>query len=377
MLAQPVPATAVVGPGDAPGIDYSGRRDRLRQHAAAAGLEAVLITSLTNVRYLTGLASSNAALLLRINSDDLLATDFRYLTQAARQAPDLELLRERHLLPALAKVIDDEGIGVLGYETHVITVDEGRALNETAPRTRLVSLDGAVERMRAVKDAAELSRIRQACALADEALNALLASGGVRAGRSEIEIARDIGDRMLDLGAEAVGFDTIVASGPNSAVPHHRPSRRFVEHGDLVTIDFGARVDGYHSDTTRTFGVGALADWQRDVYQLVAEAESAGVAAARPGADAVAVDRAAREVIATAGHGDDFGHGLGHGVGLEIHEAPAISPLSAGRLASWMSVTVEPGVYLEGRGGVRIEDTVVVDDEPETLTTATRDLLIL
>jgi Xaa-Pro aminopeptidase len=366
------------GPGLGEAVaDHGARRERLRQHAAAAGLEAALITSLTNVRYLTGLASSNAAVLLRINGDDLLATDFRYATQARRQAPDLHLLRERRLLPALAKVIDDEGIGVLGYETHVITVDEGAALSQAAPQTRLVSLDGAVEEMRAVKDAAELALIRRACALADEALNALLGAGGVRAGRSEIEIARDIGDRMLDLGAEAVGFDTIVAAGPDSAIPHHRPGPRLVERGDLVTIDFGAQVGGYHSDTTRTFGVGRLSDWQRDIYRLVAEAESAGIAAARPGADTVAVDRAAREVIAAAGHGDDFGHGLGHGVGLEIHEAPAISPLSAGKLASWMSVTVEPGVYLEGRGGVRIEDTVVVDAEPETLTTATRDLLIL
>jgi Xaa-Pro dipeptidase len=183
---------------------------------------------------------------------------------------------------------------------------------------------------------------------------------------------------MLDLGAEAPSFETIVAAGPNSAIPHHRPTDRELVAGDFVKLDFGAAYRGYHSDMTRTLVLGEPAGWQRELYDLVAAAQAAGRAALAPGADVVEVDRAARAVIETAGHGPDFGHGLGHGVGLEIHEAPTVSPLGTGRLAARMPVTVEPGVYLEGRGGVRIEDTLVVrPGGPELLTTTTKDLVVL
>ena len=238
-----------------------------------------------------------------------------------------------------------------------------------------------MEELRAVKDDGELAALRQACALADRALAELLAAGGVRAGRTERQVGRDLDGRMLDLGAQAVSFETIVAAGPNSAVPHHRPTDRPLATGDFVKLDFGATHAGYHSDMTRTLVLGQPATWQRDVYDLVATAQRSGVAALGPGADLAAVDEAARGVIRTAGHAGEFGHGLGHGVGLEIHEAPTLSAAGRGTLADRMSVTVEPGVYLEGRGGVRIEDTLIVrgpaDGGVELLTTTTKDLVVL
>jgi Xaa-Pro aminopeptidase len=184
---------------------------------------------------------------------------------------------------------------------------------------------------------------------------------------------------MLDHGADAPSFDTIVATGPNSAIPHHRPADRVLARGDFVKLDFGAEYGGYHSDMTRTVVLGRPADWQREIYALVHTAQAAGRAALTIGADVRAVDAAARDVIAGAGRAEAFGHGLGHGVGLEIHEAPALSPLGAGTLADRMAVTVEPGVYLPGRGGVRIEDTLVVREgaEPELLTLSSKDLTVL
>jgi Xaa-Pro aminopeptidase len=187
---------------------------------------------------------------------------------------------------------------------------------------------------------------------------------------------------MVDIGAEAPAFDTIVASGPNGAIPHHAPGERQLQRGDLVTIDFGARSGGYHADMTRTVSIGEPAQWQRDTYELVARAQQAGMAAARPGAALTEVDAAARDLIREAGHGEHFRHGLGHGVGLEVHEAPMLGYESAGRLAARVPVTIEPGIYLPGMGGVRIEDILVVDGEGSSgtrglLTTTTRELLAL
>jgi Xaa-Pro aminopeptidase len=361
------------------------RRDRLRAAAADAGLDAVLVTNLLNVRYLTGFTGSNGALLLRADGDDVLGTDGRYTTQAGVQVPDLELLIDRATVPALAARAAHLGTRRLGFESHDVTVDGLRGLEQVlgAEATggsvpELVSVRRAVEALRAVKDDAEVEALRQACAVADRALAELAAEGALRPGRSELEVGRELDARMLTLGAEAPSFETIVAAGANSAIPHHRPDATVLRDGDFLKLDFGATVDGYHSDMTRTLVLGHAADWQREVYELVAAAQAAGRAALAVGADVTAVDAASRDLIAAAGHGEHFTHGLGHGVGLEIHEAPGISALGAGTLSAGMAVTVEPGVYLPGHGGVRIEDTLVVtDDGPELLTLTSKELLVL
>jgi Xaa-Pro aminopeptidase len=354
----------------------------------------MLVTDLVNVRYLSGFTGSNGALL--VFADDrgaVLATDGRYRTQAAEQAPDLEVAIERAVGRHLAGRAADVGVRKLGFESNVVTVDGFDALTsevvERSGATQLVRAAGTVEALREIKDAGELALLRLACEAADAALSDLVERGGLRPGRTEREVARDLEALMLDHGADAISFETIVAAGPNSAIPHHRPTDAALAEGDFVKIDFGALVAGYHSDMTRTFVLGKAADWQLEIYALVADAQRAGREALRPGAGLREVDAAARQLIVDAGYGEQFGHGLGHGVGLQIHEAPGIGATSAGTLLAGSVVTVEPGVYLPGRGGVRIEDTLVVASEttrgtseaagqiPELLTRFPKELAIL
>jgi Xaa-Pro aminopeptidase len=343
---------------------------------AAAEQDAALITDLVNVLYLTGLASSNAALLVTADAA-LLATDSRYQVAAGDAAPDVELVVERAVAAELARRAAGLGVRRLAFESHQVTVDLHTALRRECPDLDLVSVARAVEALRMVKDEVELAALRQAAAIADAALADVV--DGLVCGRTERHVARELERRMLESGAEAAAFSTIVATGANSAIPHHRPTDRRILQGDLLKIDFGARFDGYHSDMTRTFVVGANPeDWQVEIYDLVFAAQRAGRQALAPGAEVAAVDAAARTVITEAGHGEHFGHGLGHGIGLQIHEAPLIAATGAGTLHAGCPVTVEPGVYLPGRGGVRIEDTLVVGtDGPELLTMSTKELLVL
>jgi Xaa-Pro aminopeptidase len=352
------------------------RRGRLRGLTAAAGAEAALVTRLVNVRYLTGFTGSNAALLVTADSA-LLATDGRYTTQAGAQSPDVELVVERACAAALVDRAGRDGVRRLGFEAHDVTVEAHRELTGIDGSPPLVALGHAVETLRTVKDDSEIALLREACAIGDRALSETL--GGVAPGRTEREVARHLEAAMVELGAEGIAFETIVASGPNSAVPHHRPTDREIVRGDLLKIDFGARYGGYHADCTRTVVVGRdPAAWQREIYDVVRSAQRAGRHALRVGADVRDVDAAARTVVADAGYAEAFPHGLGHGVGLEIHEAPLMGYRATGRLAARTPVTVEPGVYLPGRGGVRIEDTLVVGDgAPELLTTTPKDLLVL
>jgi Xaa-Pro aminopeptidase len=361
------------------------RRDALRATAAQRGLDAVLVTNLLNVRYLTGFTGSNGALLVRTDLPDLFGTDGRYTTQAGIEVPDVELVVDRGTVPALARAAVRGNAARMGFESHDLTVDGLAGLEKVladaaggGAAPELVSVRRAVEALRAIKDDDEIEALRQACAVADQALAELAAEGALRPGRTELQVGRELDARMLLLGAEAPSFETIVAAGANSAIPHHRPDATELRDGDFLKLDFGATVDGYHSDMTRTVCLGHAADWQREIYELVAAAQAAGRAALAVGTDVVAVDAAARDLIAAAGHGEHFTHGLGHGVGLEIHEAPGIGPQGAGRLAAGMAVTVEPGVYLPGHGGVRIEDTLIVtDDAPELLTLTSKELLVL
>lgn len=342
----------------------------------------MLVTDLVNVRYLSGFTGSNAALLVRADADTpVLATDGRYVTQAAAQAPDAELVVERAVGPCLTARAAAAGVRRLGFESHVVTVDGYGRLESVADGVELIRAAGMVERLREVKDAGEIAILRLACEAADAALHDLVSRGGLRPGRTEREVGRELESLMLDHGADGVSFETIVAAGANSAIPHHRPTDAVLATGDFVKIDFGALVAGYHSDMTRTFVLGSAADWQRDLYQLVSAAQAAGRRAVAPGADLPGVDAAARQVIADAGYAGNFGHGLGHGVGLQIHEAPGISASAVGTLLAGAAVTVEPGVYLPGRGGVRIEDTLVVGSEdapePELLTRFPKELAVI
>jgi Xaa-Pro aminopeptidase len=361
------------------------RRAALRSLLRERDLDALLVVDLRNVRYLTGFTGSNAAVLVHAGDEPgdekrtVFCTDGRYLTQSAQQVPDLERIIERPCPPALvARAAAGTAYRRTGYESHWVTVDEFDTLTDAAGGVELVRGPGMVEALRMVKDDTEIEALRMACAAADRALADLVEHGGLAAGRAEREIARDLESRMLDHGAAGPSFETIVAAGAHSAVPHHRPTDSVVHAGDLVKLDFGALVDGYHSDMTRTFVVGPPADWQRELYDLVATAQAAGRAALRADAKVRDVDAAAREVVERAGRGEEFLHGLGHGVGLEIHEAPTLATTGAGRLSAGMAVTVEPGVYLSGRGGVRIEDTLVVrDGDPELLTLTTKQLVVV
>jgi Xaa-Pro aminopeptidase len=360
---------------------HVARLGRAQRRIAEAGVDAALITSPANVRYLSGLVSSNAAVLLPADGLAVLGTDSRYAEAAERDCPDLELVTERQIEPALARLAVARGCRTLAFEAQEMTVERHSALSALDGGPQLVPLGRVVEQLRTVKDEAEIALLARACAITCEAFADVLSS--IVPGRSERQLAVLLERAMIDHGAEAVAFDTIVASGPNGAIPHHSPGERAFAAGDLITVDCGARYGGYHADMTRTVALGDPDGWQREIYEAVAAAQRAGVAAAMPGADVADVDDTARSIIEAAGHGDHFQHGLGHGVGLEVHEAPIIGYGRTGRLAKRVPVTIEPGIYLPGKGGVRIEDTLIVGagadpaGSAEILTTTTKELLVL
>jgi len=311
----------------------------------------------------------------------VLATDSRYAPAAARDCPDVDLVVERCTEPVLAARAAAAGMSHVAFEAQEMTVERHQALLSSASGVEFVPLGHAVEELRMIKDRTEIELIARACAITCEALDELRQQ--LRPGMTERKFAILLERTMADLGAEGPAFEPIVASGPNGAAPHHVPTDRPFAPGDLVTIDCGARFGGYHADITRTVAIGEPSPWQREIYALVAAAQAAAVAAAREGISAAGLDAVGRDIIAEAGYGEYFQHGLGHGVGLEIHEAPMIGYGREGTLKSRAAVTVEPGVYLPGKGGVRIEDTLVVRagagaaGSAQLLTTTTRELLVV
>ncbi|HYK33043.1 MAG TPA: aminopeptidase P family protein [Streptosporangiaceae bacterium] len=369
---------------------HRARRLRAQRLIPALGVDAVLVTSGVNVRYLTGLVSSNAAVLIPRDGPSVLCTDSRYAGTAERECPDVEIVIQRDTEAALTERALDSGLRAIAFEDREMTVQRHRALagldgeevvGHGGAALELVPLDGAIDDLRIVKDEVELALLARACEITGEAFSAVM--DRLRPGMTEREFAVALERVMVDLGADGPAFASIVASGPNGAIPHHVPSDRPFERGDLVTIDCGAKFGGYHADMTRTVAIGQPEAWQREIYDLVALAQEAGVAVAVVGADVADVDAVARDVIEGAGYGGNFTHGLGHGVGLEIHEAPWLGQDKTGTLADRVPITIEPGIYLAGAGGVRIEDTLVVHagtgaaGSAQSLTTITRELLVL
>lgn len=355
----------------------AGLLDARRSSAATAlpvSIDALLVTAPENVRYLSGFSGSNGALLVVRDRETVLATDGRYLIQAATQAPDVEVVEASRPAEALVGRCAAAGVNRLGVESHHVTVDGLRALEDLAVgRLDLVPLNRLVEELRIVKDAEEIEALRRACAATDRALEGLLPK--LRLGTTERDAAWALLGELRRAGADGPSFPSIVAFGPNAAIPHHEPSDRPLERGDLVKLDFGALVNGYHADLTRTFVYGAAADWQRELHEAVRVTQADLVAQVRPGVVPADLDAQMRERIASAGY--SVAHGLGHGVGLEIHEDPFLTERSpAPPLEPGMVVTIEPGIYVEGRGGVRIEDTILVTDEgSESLTVSPRELV--
>jgi Xaa-Pro aminopeptidase len=352
------------------------RAERLAELVADAGVDVLVVSNLVNVRYLTGYTGTNGLALVGPRTRTFI-TDFRYVEQAAEEVhPSFERRRaSQDLIEAIGEALP-EGALRLGFEDeHTSVRAYARLTKLLSERVELVAVNGLVERLRAVKEPEEIEHIRAATVLADTAFERLIRDGLI--GRTEREVAIALEHDMRERGADRASFETIVAAGAHGALPHAQPREVEIKRGDLVVIDWGAELDGYCSDCTRTVAAGEPGDEARDVYELVLEAQLAGLQAVKAGAGGREVDGVARAVIEAGGQGDRFGHGLGHGVGLAVHEAPRLSQRSEDELQAGNVVTVEPGVYVPGRFGVRIEDLVVTTEGGcEVLTSVPKRLIV-
>ncbi len=350
------------------------RLQRLRRHLAEAGLDAVWVGNAQNRRYLSGFSGSAGLLLITAETQQLF-TDFRYHEQAATEAPLYELcLYKGAAAKALAEIVCRKGIRRLGFESKHCTVAAYKELQALLP-VECELIDTELEPLRFVKDEEELEAIREAVRIADAAFTHIL--GYLRPGLEERQVAAELEQHMRCLGSERPAFDTIVASGVRGALPHGVASEKKLAVGDWITMDFGAVYRGYHSDITRTVCLGPATEQQKAAYSLVLAAQKAGVAAIRPGKLGCEVDAVSRDILTKAGYGEYFGHGLGHSLGLAIHEEPRLSSLNTQQvLQENMVVTVEPGIYLPGQYGIRIEDTVRVSDAGAVVLTESDKELI-
>ena len=340
-----------------PGGPYPGRVTRLRAFLRKRGLSAALITHLPTVRWLCGFSGSAGSLLVSAR-DVVFFSDFRYRAQSRREVRGARLFEYKSgPVEAVAAAVRHARVVRIGFESERMTVAAHDDLAAALPGKELVPLRGAIEGLRAVKDSGEVAAIRRALRVAG---NALETSARRMAGKSEIAIANRLQNEIFREGGDDVSFPTIVASGPRAALPHGLPTTKVVSGGDLVVIDFGVRLSGYCCDITRTYSPSRWDKKSKEIYRVVLEAQRAALAVIGPGVKGIDVDAAAREVIERAGYGKHFGHGTGHGVGLEVHELPVLSPRSGDVLQPGMVVTVEPGIYIENFGGVRIEDMVFV-----------------
>lgn len=339
---------------------------------------AALVHNPSNIFYLSGYTGEG--LLLVAPGIKAVITDFRYVEAAEKQCPEFEIHSIRagvgHVKLA-AELLEKKGITNLLFEDNIVTVRAMRDMQKVMPENMTFApLDFAVENLRTVKDEEELKAIQHACDITCEAFEYIC--GFIKPGMTEREVQLALDNKMLELGAQSTAFSTIIASGENGSLPHAVPGDRVIQQGDLVTMDFGAKVDGYCSDMTRTVAVGEPSDKLREIYDIVLRAQEAAQAALAPGKNCADMDKVARDIIAEAGYGECFGHSLGHGVGIDIHEEPRLSSRSTDVLAPGHIVTVEPGIYVPGLGGVRIENTcVITDDGYRALCSASKELRIL
>ncbi|MFQ5736626.1 MAG: M24 family metallopeptidase [Thermodesulfobacteriota bacterium] len=347
----------------------------MRAEFASRRIDALLVTDIRNIRYLSGFTGSSAYILITSGKKFFL-TDSRYTTQVTEEVNGYRVRIYKKALEAVTGIIALEKIGSLGFESDSLTYDTFLKLRKQLPGVRLKPAPGITGKARVRKDPFEIDRIRDSARVLDAGFAAVarVIGGNV----TEKEAASRIELAFREAGADTLAFDTIVASGPRAALPHGKASSKKIKKGELVVVDMGVVLDGYNSDETRTFCVGRPTAEQRKVYATVLEAQSRAIEKTAPGVKASDVDAAARGVIEKAGYGKFFGHGTGHGVGLDVHEGPSIGPLAKGALEEGMVITVEPGIYVPGWGGVRIEDMVLVTkDGFDVLTATSKDLVSL
>jgi len=361
-----------MNPGSSP--DHAARRDRVRDRLEVDDLDAFYVGHPVDVRWLTGFTGSNGQVLVTRDGADCLVTDGRYREQAAGEVGDLAVRVDRD--PAGVLHDDLAGSRRVGVQAEHLSWAAVTDLRSSWADVDLVATTGIVAQARQIKDAHEIGLLTEACRITDEAWSWLVTT--IRPGVTERAVAVGLERMLVDLGAEAAAFPTILAAGPNSSRPHHQPTGRPVGVGEVVKVDFGARVGGYHADMTRMLALRRAPERLVELHAHVAVAQQLGVAAATAGATTGAVDAACRDHLAEVGLGDLFVHGTGHGVGLEIHELPAVAKGATATLAPGMTITVEPGAYEPGVGGVRIEDTIVVTASgPQRLTRSARDLVVV
>jgi Xaa-Pro aminopeptidase len=337
------------------------RLSKLRKSMAEWNLDAMLVSSAENRRYLSGFSGSAGVLVIKPDQA-VLITDFRYFEQVAREAPDFRLAKiETKLADRLPGLLAELGVKRLGFESEHVTVAQHQEWTNATGDVEWLPTKELVERIRAVKEEEEIQALRGSAALTDAAFAHLLEV--IHPGMTETQVAWEIEAYMRAHGASKVAFDLIVAAGPNGALPHARPGSHIIQEGEPIVVDIGCVLDGYCSDMTRTFSLGEPSAHYLEVWQIVLSAQEAVEAAIQAGMTGIEADTLARHVIEGAGYGEQFGHGLGHGVGLAVHERPRASRLSEDVLEAGMSLTVEPGIYLPGEFGVRLEDLVVIRPE--------------
>jgi Xaa-Pro aminopeptidase len=354
------------------------RLRKLRGSIAAKGLDALLISQTENLRYLSGFTGSSGWLLIS-GQNAILTTDFRYVEQAKGESPDFEIIQtKQELRDWLPGLVSDLGWHKLGFAANSISYECYHKLSEAIETKQfnleLVPTTGIVEQLRSIKEPEELGFIKKAVELVEAAFEQ--AKRIIRPGMMEKEAAWEIEKFLRQEGSEGIPFEIIVASGPNSALPHARPTEKIICSGEPVLIDMGTRISGYCSDFSRTLFFGKADKTFREIYNIVLKAQTTAIERVESGMDASQADQLARSVVEQAGYGDAFGHGLGHGVGLAVHESPTLGPNSSDSLADGMVFTIEPGIYLTGQGGVRIEDMVVLENgKVKVLSKSKRDLL--